>query len=343
MSMECLQLTEWGSQPELASVPVPDIGADEVLLEIEAASVGLTVHNVINGQLGDEPDWLPRIPGHEFVGRVAETGEQVDGLAEGDLVGSYFYLTCGHCTPCQSGNDSLCENNAGFLGLHRDGGYAEYAAIPAGNAIELPADIDPVAATVATDAAATPYHVANRRADIEPGDDVMVLGAGGGVGIHMVQIAQYFGGTITAVDLSEEKLENCSDLGAEATVNTKSETLSDHVQRTGTQYDAIVDFTGVTELLEEATGILAPGGVLVNLTAFAGNTFPVSPREQVLAETGVIGSRYCAKTELARVGELIADGELEAVVSEVVDLEGVPDLLERIAAKEVVGRGAVRL
>jgi propanol-preferring alcohol dehydrogenase len=340
-TMECLRIDEWGGDPELTEAPVPQVRANDVLVDVEATSVGLTVRNVMNGDLGDEADHLPRIPGHELVGHVAETGAGVDHLAEGDLVTAYFYLSCGHCEACRSGHDSLCPNNEGLVSVDIDGGYAEFARLPAGNAIALPEGIDPVEATVAPDAVATPYHVANQRANVEPGDDVMVLGAGGGVGIHLVQVAQQFGGDVTAVDRVGSKLDRCRELGAAHTLDTSESSLSEAAE--WGPYDAIVDFTGAVGLLEAATDLLGPRGRLVNLTTFPGRSLDLSPREQVFREMEVVGSRYCSKYELRRAAELVDEGVVEPVISEVVELGEVPDLIDRIAAGEVLGRGATTL
>lgn len=338
--MECLQLTAWGGELERTQRQIPDVTGGDVLIDVEATSVGLTVRNVMNGDLGDDEDDLPRIPGHELVGRVAETGPGVDHLDTGDLVTAYFYLSCGHCSACQRGHDSLCENLDGFVSVDTDGGFAEYARLPARNAIAIPDQLDPVEATAIPDAIATPYHVANQRANVEPGDDVAILGAGGGVGAHLVQMVQYFGGNVTAVDRVAEKLDTCRELGAVQTVDTSDCSLSDAV---GDQrFDAIVDFTGSTDLLMEAKELLAPRGRLVNLTTFPGRSFDLSPREQVFTEIEVVGSRYCAKHELRRSAELVAEGVIDPVVTEVVDMDGVQDLIDRISAGGVVGRGAMR-
>lgn len=335
--MECLRIESWGGDLERATVPVPEPGPGEVLVEVEATSVGLTVRNSINGDLGDDPANLPRIPGHELVGRVAEVGAGVDGLDAGDHVGAYFYLNCGRCGACRSGHEPLCEHLGGYVGIDVDGGFAEYAALPARNALELPDDLDPVDATVVPDALATPYHVANQRARVGAGNDVLILGAGGGVGIHLVQVVRYFGGRAHALDRVPEKLERCRELGAASTIDTSAVDLGD----VEASYDAVVDFTGSPSLIEAAASRLAPGGRLVNLTTFPGRTVDVSPRELVLGELEVVGSRYSSKHEYLRSGEFLATGAVEPVVTEVVGLEGVPDLLDRIADGEVTGRGAV--
>lgn len=338
-TMQCLQIAEWGGDLQRAERAVPEPGDGDVLVEVEATSVGLTVGNVMNGDLGDSAAALPRIPGHEVIGRVRESGDGVAHLEQGDRVGAYFYLSCDHCDYCRRGQESLCENLEGFVSVDVDGGFAEYARLPAANALALPEDMDPVDATVVPDAVATPYHVANQRANVQPDDEVLILGAGGGVGIHLVQMAQYFGGTVTAVDRKEAALDRCRDLGAERAVDTSERSLTTALE--GVAFDSIVDFTGAMELLEEATDLLAPRGRLVNLTTFPGRTLEVSPREQVFAETEIVGSRYCSKHEFERAGELVADGTIEPVVSEVAGMDEVQDLIDRIRAGEILGRAAM--
>ena len=203
-TMRCLQIEEWDGDLETAEAPVPGPSAGEVLIDVEATGVGRTVANVIAGNMNDDPNALPRIPGHEVVGRVAETGPGVEHLPEGEFVTVYFHLTCGHCRLCREGIGSLCENHGGWVSAHTDGGFAEYACLPAENVLPIPAGIDPVDATTVPDAVATPVHVAEQRAQIEPGDDVLVLGAGGGVGVHMLQVARYYGADVTAVDVVDD-------------------------------------------------------------------------------------------------------------------------------------------
>lgn len=339
--MACLQLRRWGGELERTEVPVPEPAPHEVLIEVEAASVGLTVRNAIDGDLGDDDEYLPRIPGHEVVGRVVEVGSPAVPLEEGDLVATYFYLICGRCDACLSSHESLCENFAGFVGVAVDGGYSEYMSLTARSVVRLPSGIDLVAATAVPDAIATPYHVASRRANVGPGDEVLVLGAGGGVGIHMVQMAAHFGGTVTAVDQVDEKLETCASVGARRTVNTAEQPLTEFVEESDVRYDIVIDFTGSMDLLDASISVLAPRGRLVNLTGFPGRSFEVSPREQVLGELEVVGSRYCSRYELKRSAELVADGTIEPVVTQVVEMDGVQDLLDTIEAGELTGRGAV--
>lgn len=336
--MRAVRLHEWGGDLEAERVPVPDVEPAEVLVDVEATGVGLTVHNAVRGHLGGRDADLPRVPGHEVVGTVADCGTGVTGIEAGERVVAYFYLTCGRCHPCLSGNQNLCENHAGYVGVDVDGGYADFVALPRENVVSIPDTIDPVDATTIPDAIGTPYHVATQRARVGRGDDVMVLGAGGGVGIHLLQVARYFGADVTAVDRSHEKLAACEDLGAVATIDTDRDRLPDAVPHDS--YDAIVDFTGSMDLVETANDLLGPRGRLVHLTAFPGREMAANPRAMVPRESAILGSRYCTKSEIVRSAGLVADGHVAPVVSEVVDLEGVPDLLDSIADGDVVGRAA---
>ena len=337
--MRALEIGEWGGSLRERVRPIPDPDAGEVLLEVDAVGVGRTVANVMAGNMNDDPDALPRIPGHEVVGTVASVGPGVDHVSPGDPATVYFHLVCGHCRFCHEGRDSLCRNHRGWVSAHTDGGFAEYACLPAGNVLPLPEGLDPVAATAIPDAVATPYHVATERARIGDGDRVLVLGAGGGVGIHMVQVATHVGGDVIGVDLSASKLEACLDVGATDVVNAAETDLASAVDGL---LDVVIDFTGDMEAVEAATDLLGPRGRLVHLTTFPGRTSEPSPRAAVSNELTVVGSRYCSKHELLAAAELVAEGSVEPVVTESVGFDGVSDLLDRITGNEVVGRGAMR-
>ena len=337
ITMECLQVTGSSGTLEIVDAPVPEGGPMDALVEVEAASVGLTVHRNVHDRIAGAEENHFRIPGHEIVGRVSEVGAGLTHVSEGDLVTNHYYLFCGHCTPCESGREPLCENLRGKVGVDVDGGYAEYVRLPGRNLVRLPDDLDPVETTVIPDAVATPVHVAERRGPIDPGDDVMILGAGGGVGIHLVQIAAHHGATVTAVDQRTHKLERCAELGAARTVNTADRSVS--TLEPG--YDIVVDFVGSTELAAETAELLAPGGRFVSLVGTGEPLAGFTPRKLVRGELEVVGSRYCSRSEIRRAAELVADGTVEPIISEVVELADVSSLLELIASGDHLGRGAV--
>src|SRR6267378_1136852 len=251
--MHAQVLHEWGGEVRYETVARPSVVAGEVLIEVEACSVGLTVLNYMSGNHSRRPEDLPRIPGHEIVGRVIATG---------------------------------------------DGGYAEYVALPARNCIAVPDGVSPIAATAIPDAIATPLHV-SRRAAIAPSDSVMVIGAAGGVGIHMVQMAQVFGGTVIGIDRGEERLKLVREMGAVAAFDSSAPDAAQSIRHLAPRGVTVaVDLVGNPATLRFCLDALAPRGRLVVLTTFPGLATEVAPRELVARELAILGSRYASRWEL---------------------------------------------
>lgn len=339
--MRAQVLRAWGDALAFETVAVPSPGPGEALVRVEACGVGLTVLNYMNGNQARRADWLPRIPGHELIGTVVAHGAGVEAPRLGQRVMAYFYLACGHCDFCRLAHESLCRNLRGNVGVAADGGYAEYSALPAFNLLPVPAGVAPVAATAIPDAIATPFHV-SRRAGIAPGDVVMVVGAGGGVGIHMVQMARLFGARVIAVDVGAAKLAAARDAGADAVVEGGDSGAVAAIRAAARAGPSVaVDLVGSRETLGLCMETLGRRGRLVCLTTFPGITADISPRRLVHDELSVLGSRYASRWEVERAGALVAEGRIRPVVTEVVSLERVADLHARLRARTLIGRGAV--
>jgi D-arabinose 1-dehydrogenase-like Zn-dependent alcohol dehydrogenase len=185
-------LREPGGALYLADVAVPKIAPTEALLRVRVTGVGLTV--VIMTAVPGRVTSFPRIPGHEVAGDVVEVGSEVTNVRPGDRVTCHFYLTCRACAYCRSGRETLCTKFRGYVGMACDGAYAEYMAIPALNLVPIPAGVSDLEAAIAADAICTPLHACREEARVGPGDRVLIVGAGGGVGIHAVQMAKLSGG-----------------------------------------------------------------------------------------------------------------------------------------------------
>jgi propanol-preferring alcohol dehydrogenase len=333
-------IREWGGRIAPAELPTPAPQDREVLVAVRACGVGLTVLNAINGQMGRSE--TPRVPGHEIAGVVAEVGPGVTSVRPGDRVMAFFYLTCGRCDFCRSGRDSLCRDHRGYVGVHRDGGYAEFVALPEANVLPIPERISFTEATAIPDAIATPYHVCASRARVGVNDRVLVVGGGGGVGIHMVQMARLFGARVVAVDIDDAKLARCREFGAEHAVNF-------HAQDAGAAARAAldggatvaIDLVGSQRTLEWTLGGLGRGGRMVTLTTFPDVGFQVTPRRLVLDELTLLGSRYCGRAEVLAAARLVQDGRIRPVVSRTVPLDEVETLHAMLREGRLFGRGAV--
>ena len=194
--MKALVLEESGGPLIMKDVPVPKPGAGEALVRVRACGVGLTLAWNRLGRgfgRGDSPPKMPRIIGHEIAGDVVEVGPNVNSFKPGDRVNVYFYLTCGDCRWCNVGREDLCDNHYGYVGQQIDGGLGEYVSLSVRNLCHIPPEMSYVDAAVTADAVATPVHVLQERAHVRASETVVVLGAGGGVGIHMVQMAKLLG------------------------------------------------------------------------------------------------------------------------------------------------------
>ena len=222
--MRAMVLPAFGAPLRLQTVPRPSIGPNDVLLRVRAAGVGLTV--VIMTANPGRVTSFPRIPGHEVAGAVVEVGAEVTSVAVGARVVCHFYLTCGACRFCRSGHETLCTAFRGYVGQASDGGYAEYMAVPARNVTPIPSGVSDLDAAIASDAIATPYHACREEARVGPGDTVLIVGAGGGVGIHGVQVAKLCGGWVVGVDITDDKLDAAKAAGADAIVDGRAGDLA---------------------------------------------------------------------------------------------------------------------
>lgn len=329
----------WGEDPRWEDLAIPSPGAGEVLVEVEACGVGLTVLNCIDGDLGNDPRLLPRVPGHELVGRVAAIGDGADAGLVGRRVVAYFYLFCGRCEWCRAGVEPRCANLAGYVGVHRDGGYAPWTVLPERNAIAVPDGLDPVEATVVADALATPVHVADR-ADIAPGDRVAVLGAGGGVGIHMIQVASQRGAAVAGLDVTEEKLEKIERLGAIPVRSDDFEVLDQGLFE-GDRPTVVVDLLGTAATASWALDALGMGGRLVALTTFRGRQAVFEARDMVFRELSILGSRYCHRAQVVEAARLVTEGQVKPIIGTVTAPADVLELHEQIRSRQLIGRGAL--
>jgi alcohol dehydrogenase, propanol-preferring len=346
--MRAMVLPAFGEPLRLEEVPVPAIGPADVLLRVRAVGVGLTV--VIMTAVPGRVTSFPRIPGHEVAGEVVETGSEVTHVAVGQRVACHFYLTCRTCRFCRSGRETLCTAFGGYVGQARDGGYAEYMAIPAANVTPIPDGVSDLDAAIASDAIATPYHACREEARVGPGDSVLIVGAGGRVGIHGVQMAKLCGGWVVAADVTDDKLQAAKDCGADALVDGRGDLAAQvRAATAGRGVDAAVDFVASRQTLEASVAALARAGRLVIIGSrprpvFGEDaSFTVDPGRMLSDMLEIHGSRYVTLTEIQQTLELLRQRRLRAVVSRTFPLEGAEAAHELLRRNALVGRAALVL
>jgi len=343
--VKAMVLKARGAPFVLETVPDPVPGPGEAVARVHACGAGLTIHHTRAGRV---PVDYPRVIGHEITGEVVAVGAGVTGLAVGNAVTAYFYLTCGHCHWCRIDRETLCENFAGYVGREIDGGYAEYVKLPARSFLKLPAGLDwrryPAEVGVVCDAIATPVKVI-RRARITPQDTVAVFGAGGGLGVHMLKVAAWaHARRVIAVDIMAAKFETCLKSGADVTIDASDGSATEQLLALtgGKGVDVAIDFVSSAATLEAALGALGRGGRLVTV---GGNSQPfrTDPRALLAKEIEVLGSRYATRQEVLDSLDLVARGELWPLVTEKAPLAQAEAIHERLDKGLVTGRAALMI
>ncbi|MBI2881590.1 MAG: alcohol dehydrogenase catalytic domain-containing protein [Candidatus Tectomicrobia bacterium] len=347
--MKAMVLHEIGGPVVLEEREVRKPGIGEALVKTRAAGVGLTV--AILKATPELVTELPRIPGHEIAGDVVEVGEGVANVKPGDRVTCHFYLTCGHCRFCRMGKETLCDHWQGYVGMACDGGYAEYVTLPARNLIPIPEGVSYPDAAIAADAICTPLHACREEGRVGPGDDVLIVGAAGGVGIHGVQMAKLCGGRVIAADITEEKLALARRHGAGETILSGRQSIPEEVLRLtdGKGVDCAIDFVASKVTLEACVASLGKMGRLVIIGFHPAHVFGQSPKfvvdpADVLGKMLEIhGSRYVNMAELGETLEIVRQGKIKPVITEVIPLEEIEGVHRRLLNREIAGRVVVAL
>lgn len=338
--MKAMVIEEWNGPYVLEERPIPQIGPLDVLIKIRACGIGYTLTNLRAGRLGGS---VPRIIGHEIGGIVEGIGSMVTTCKPGDRVCVHFYITCGHCKWCINGRETLCENFGGYVGAAIDGGFAEYAKLPERNVLPIPEGVGFAEAGITTDAVATNWHVFKERCKTKPNDRVLVIGAGGGVGVHTIQVAKVFGAHVIGVDVSDEKLELAEKHGADEVINVDGEDMSRKVMKitAGGGVDAVVDMVCTKETLEEGIKSLGVGGTLVvvgvpqNVTSL-----DFDPGRFLREELIITGSRCATRQEIKESLELVKRGIVTPVVINTFPLDEANKVQPLIDRMELPGRTA---
>jgi len=301
---EVLQYTE---------VADPKIKANEVLIEVRACALNhLDVW--VRGGLPGIKIPLPHILGNDVAGVVREVGELVTWIKPGDEVMLHPGVSCGHCAECLAGRDNFCAEYD-IIGSGRDGGYAELLSVPGVNVIQKPKNLNWEEAAALPLVTLTAWHMLVTRAQVQPGEDVLIHAAGSGVGSLGIQIAKLHGARVIATASSDDKLQKARELGADETINYSSDDWPKQIKKltNGRGVDVVFEHTG------EATWpgsilSLKKGGRLVTCGATSGYDARTDLRHVFYRHLTILGSMMGSKADLLTAMKFIATGQIRAVV-----------------------------
>jgi len=304
---------------EYGDAPKPEVRHGEVLVRVRACALN-HLDIWVRGGLPGVNFPLPHIPGSDIAGEIVEIGPGVTTVRVGQKVVLAPGVSCGKCVACVAGLDNRCRDftNLGYL---IDGGCAEFVRVPEVNCLPYPENLSFEEAAATPLVFQTAWHMLVGRAELAPGEDVLVLGAGSGVGTAAIQIAKFFGARVIATAGSDEKLAKAKALGADELINHKTQKIASEVRRITAKRGVDVVFEHVgTATWDDSVASLAPCGRLVTCGATTGYDAKVDLRFLFVRQLSLLGSYMGTKTELYTVMKLVAAGRLKPIVDRVFPL-----------------------
>ena len=305
---------------QYVDVPAPEPRPNEVLVRVRACALN-HLDLWVRGGLPNVPIPLPHIPGSDIAGEIAKIGAEVTTARVGEKVVLAPLVSCGKCPACVAGLDNECRA-ATNLGYMIDGGCAEFVRAPEVNCLPYPENLSFEEAAAIPLVFQTAWHMLIARAQLQPGETVLILGAGSGVGSAAIQIAKFFGAQIITTAGSNAKIEKARQLGADHVINHKTQKIRDEVRRITNKRGVDVVFEHVgTATWDDSLASLALAGRLVTCGNTTGYDAKIDLRFLFSRQLSLLGSYMGVKSELHTVMKLVSAGHLKPVVDRIFPLQ----------------------
>jgi 6-hydroxycyclohex-1-ene-1-carbonyl-CoA dehydrogenase len=291
----------------LGTVPRPEPAAGELLVKVIACGL---CHSDLHYMDHGVPTFKtpPLVLGHEISGTVVRVGLGVDEARIGTSVLLAPVTSCGECAMCRTGRENVCARQR-MLGNTIDGGFAEYVVAPSRDAFAIPPGLPTEEACVIADALTTAFHCVTRRARVETGETVVVVGCGG-LGLNVVQVASLVGARVIAVDIDPRKLALATELGAALTIDAREGDVAKRIRKeTDGGADVAIEAIGNPKTQEQALASLRTGGRLL-LLGFAAENMSLPGGRVTYREITVIGTLGCRPIDFPVVLDLVRRGRL---------------------------------
>ncbi|ADJ13861.1 NAD(P)-dependent alcohol dehydrogenase [Halalkalicoccus jeotgali] len=334
--MKAAELVDAG-RFELRDRERPAPGPTDVLVEVSDVGIcGSDVHWYDHGRMGERSIDEPLVLGHESAGQVVAVGRDVDRVAVGDEVAIEPGVPCGHCRYCRDGRYNLCPDVEFMATPGTDGAFREYVSWPAEFVHELPPTV-----STREGALCEPVSVgiqAVRRADLDVGDSVLVMGVGP-IGLLTMDVARAAGAaTVAVADIVPSKLDRATDRGADLAIDSRTEDVGDTLREEfDGGVDVVIEATGAPPAIEAALDAPRPGGTAVLVGLAPGETVPMDAFETVRRQIDIRGSYRFANTyptalSLLGANEVDATGTIDVEMP----LERIGDAFERAKTPDVI-------
>lgn len=337
--MKAVVLRAYGG-PEalkLEELPRPTPAPDEALLRVRACGVchlDMIVRSGMRSRLT-----LPLVLGHELSGEIVEVGSAMTDFTPGDRVASINYQVCGECKWCRVGRASLCMHPRGEIGQVRQGGYAEYVAIPRANLVRIPDGLPFEHACLGACCFAPPYKAVRQVGRVRPGETVVVTGASGGLGMAAIQIARVSGARTIAITTSPEKAGRLKALGADEVIVNRDGTFGDEVRKLtgGMGADLVVETVGGA-VFPGPLRSLARGGRYVVIGELTGKPVEINLALVILKEWEIYGVESASRDDLNEILHFMHRSGLKPAIWKTMPLDAAAEAHRLLTNREVVGR-----
>jgi len=321
---------------EVIELPTPEPRAREVRVRVKAVALNHLDVWVRKGWQGLKLQ-LPHVLGADIAGVVDAVGAEVTDLEPGTEVCVNPGLSCGVCERCLKGDDNLCRHYS-ILGEHVRGGNAEFVCVPRQNILPKPKKLSFEEAACLPLTFLTSWTMLVRRAQLQPGETVLIHAAGSGVGTAGIQIAKLMGAKVIATASTAEKLEKAKQLGADHVINYTTHDFVDEVKKLTTKklVDVVFEHTGATTW-DKSIACLPYGGRLVTCGATSGGDVKLDLRVLFYKRISLLGSTMGSKGDLFRVMQLVDEGKLKPVLDRVLPLEKAAEAHALLADRKSFG------
>lgn len=343
--MKAMVVNQTGGAEVLTLQDVPEQEPRPHDVRIMVDTCGVCFHDVVtrNGTMKRGIE-LPFIPGHEVSGEVIAVGPMVTQFRVGDMVAAAQRRhICGHCGFCRSGQETSCDERE-FLGdAGLNGGYAEFVNVEEDNLALIPDGVSTEDAAVAACAIGTELNAIRDVGKVRPGERVLITGAGGGLGIHGVQLARLAGAFVVAVTSSEEKAERIKEAGAhEVVLVARGEDFSAAVRKVSDGgVDVCIDNVG-SPTFHPTRRSFAMGGRWVFVGQLTGEFVELNPAQLFFRNLSILSAKSTSREQFRDSLELMRREMVRAVIVDRLPLEGAVDAHRRVEAGGTVGRTVLK-
>jgi L-iditol 2-dehydrogenase len=293
---------------EMMDLPEPELQTNQVLVRVRAC--GICGSDLLGFAGKSKKRIPPLVLGHELSGEVVGVGAEVKDVECGARVSVFPLSSCGVCVYCESGRNHLCANRH-LMGLDIPGGFEEFVAVPSSAVFKLPESISYVEAALVEPLATAIHVIAKVKGEFW--DSIAILGAGT-VGLLVLQVARLAGfSTIAISDLSDNRLDVAKNLGADLTVNGKSQDLLQEILRftNGNGADVVIDAVGTSKTRQQAIAAVKRGGTIA-LVGLNEEQTELNLYEVVAREIQICGSYAYSRADFGKAIDLISSGKIDA-------------------------------